>query len=1566
MYYLWVAFRNRGKGFYLPKVENWSGRIYLSPRDTGLSDGCHIPVLANDGVWTIQPPDTFDWKDAGDEKRILEENKAYTLTNRVFEIVVRAALYSRESVRFIKYTWPQNGTITIGRDSDCTIVYPNPLVSGHHLTLRRQNERSCMLQETSSNGTYINRMLVRHNENLTLSVGDRITVLPGLHLYFLGDVIALSHPEDKSFTAALPLFAGKEGGIRGQDVSIFREYHRAPRQVQQANEEEIEIQAPLSKEKKQEVPTILAIGPSMTMVMPMLVSALAMGRGNVGASLAMVGTSAAMAVMWGLLNRRHQKKESILAEENRQAICRQYYAEMEEKLASEVNREQSRLMHNYLSVGECVQLPQSNDHRLWERLPAHRDFLSIRLGLGERPLPGKLTVPKVQISLVDDPLRDEPQRLYEKYSVIRQVPIVLEMGRQRIVGVLGSQDAPWLLESMIVQTAANHSYHDVKIAIIYDPDSEEKWKWAKWLPHVYADDSQTMRMVVSHPEAVREVLSHIYDELCIRKDRLHEQAGDRKDDEEEEPDYTQNLPYYLIFCTDTKLIEEHPIMRLVNGGEQLGYTLVLQTTSMELLPKECGLIIDSKNSLGAVYASNGQMTGVQFEATDSTRLHAFSQAISAVRVKDSMEDSAIPTLVTFLEVYHARRVEDLDVWRFWNENHAYQGIRSYIGMKAGSVPFVLDISDKNHGPHGLIAGTTGAGKSVLLQSYILSLAINYSPTEVQFILIDYKGGGTSEDFRNLPHVAGVIDSLQGERAIFRALASIKGEILRREEIFKQRGVNSIDDYMRLFNPDPEADSLGHLIIIVDEFAELKKEQPDFMHELVSAARVGRSLGMHLILATQKPSNSVSDEIAANTRFRVCLRVASKSDSNEMLHRPEAAYLKGMGRCYVQVGNDEIFEEIQTSWSGADYQPDALRTDEEPRLLDEAGRPLKFKKKKKQDGAPKREINELKAVLAYLSKTLEDHRAKPAKKLWLEELAHVLMLTELPAFKEACYRDGQWPNVSSESLQAFYAMADDVDTQQYLPVCMDFTEDKNQMIIGLSGMGKTTAIQTIAVSLALRYTPEQVIMYFFSLTSKSLSSLSALPHVGDIVYEESVDEQVRLLELIYNESERRRKLFAQMTTDNYIQYNRAAANSNGEFETVPAIVVFIDRMQQMRALEEQGKEDALQLFYNLLRSGASQGIYFVMTAFARNELPGKYHPFINSVALNLNDRSDYIDALNTRIPITWGGISSCQGRGVVAIEDKNKTEDKVLEIQVALYGTNSSDTDRSRMISALGEQMTEAWHGRLPEQISRIPEKPVLDDLLALPQVSSHVDDPRYLPFAYSKMQGTPVFLDLEESFSMLICGPRQSGKTTAMKNLAVLFSMRGAQVHITGGSAFVEWGRTQGFHTYEIPSPGQEASEWELFQRELFSVIVPERSKRKKEARSRGQDAYQECVNSFEPIVILIDDLDTCVERDSVASFFAMLRYCCAQNVSQTGIYFYASLSHAAYGRNRSAQVVSALAQYRHGLLLGGRLNECDPFDTAIAYSQKNKAFPLGEGLLVSELDTTQVVLPMTEPEEET
>lgn len=290
-----------------------------------------------------------------------------------------------------------------------------------------------------------------------------------------------------------------------------------------------------------------------------------------------------------------------------------------------------------------------------------------------------------------------------------------------------------------------------------------------------------------------------------------------------------------------------------------------------------------------------------------------SRRLASVQTEEVSLEGSLTKNINLFALLNIFGVEDLDLKKRWASTAVYKSMAVPLGVSKTGVVY-LDLHDKAHGPHGLVAGTTGSGKSEILQTYILSVATYFHPYEVAFLIIDFKGGGMVNQFRNLPHLLGAITNIDGKE-INRSLKSIKAELQKRQRLFAQAGVNHIDKYIMKYKSGEAKEPLPHLVIIVDEFAELKAEQPDFMKELISAARIGRSLGVHLILATQKPAGQVDDQIWSNSRFKLCLKVQGPEDSNEVLKSPLAAEIKEPGRAYLQVGNNEIFELFQSAYSG---------------------------------------------------------------------------------------------------------------------------------------------------------------------------------------------------------------------------------------------------------------------------------------------------------------------------------------------------------------------------------------------------------------------------------------------------------------------------------------------------------------------------------------------------------------------------------------------------------------------------------------------------------------------------
>lgn len=312
------------------------------------------------------------------------------------------------------------------------------------------------------------------------------------------------------------------------------------------------------------------------------------------------------------------------------------------------------------------------------------------------------------------------------------------------------------------------------------------------------------------------------------------------------------------------------------------------------------------------------------------------------------------------------------------------------------------LHEREEGHHGLIAGMTGSGKSEFIITYILSMAINFHPDEVQFVLIDYKGGGLVGAFESqdkkmvLPHLAGTITNLE-TADINRALSSIESELKRRQKLFNEareklgEGTIDIYKYQKYYREGLLDKAVSHLFIISDEFAELKSQQPEFMDQLISTARIGRSLGVHLILATQKPSGVVNDQIWSNSRFKVCLKVQDANDSNEVIKRPDAAMIKEVGRFYLQVGYDELFAQGQAAWAGAPYVPlDKVyhQKDDSIEFIDETGKSIKSIDTPKVN--IKVEGEQLPSIVKYLS-ALAKKNSITVKQLWLPKLASSILL-----------------------------------------------------------------------------------------------------------------------------------------------------------------------------------------------------------------------------------------------------------------------------------------------------------------------------------------------------------------------------------------------------------------------------------------------------------------------------------------------------------------------------------------------------------------------------------------------
>lgn len=944
-------------------------------------------------------------------------------------------------------------------------------------------------------------------------------------------------------------------------------------------EDKIEILDPPSKPQKPKSNLFMKLFPSFGM----LIAAGAMAFMG-GTMIIFSLISCTIAIITAVVGVMEGKKEFREKTANRIEVYQKYIASKRQEIEECRNREWTERNEIYIPAEQEIQQVETFSPDLFDRTPQDEDFLCVRLGSGPIESARQVNYKKQEKLEIEDDLSLLPEQTASFYKELQNAPVICDLKNVNAVGITGEEaDRFELLKLIVTDVALRHFAADVKLFFVAEKEHAGRMHLFRFLPGAYCVQTDT-RGIVTDDESKTLIFEYLYKELTMR-------AQEKR-----------SYPHLLIFFYDEYGYKKHPISQFTEKGKDLGVTFLFFGQTRADIPVGCDYVVQLSGGYRGVLINAAEKSKtvpfVSSQISDTLAVRIVRTLAPVCTDEVSLEGELIKNISMF-KMLNILSVEDLDLKARWSASKVTKSMAAPVGVsKTGIV--MLDLHDKAHGPHGLVAGTTGSGKSEILQTYILSMATLYHPYEAAFVIIDFKGGGMVNQFAQLPHLLGAITNIDGN-AINRSLKSIKAELQKRQKYFAQADVNHIDKYIRKYKAGEVSEPLPHLIIIVDEFAELKAEQPEFMKELISAARIGRSLGVHLILATQKPAGQVNEQIWSNSRFKLCLKVQSKEDSNEVLKSPLAAEIKEPGRAYLQVGNNEIFELFQSAYSGVPEREDegtgkAFTIYEVP----DGGKkvPVYVKKKNKgQEGMN----NQLEAIVSYVSEYF--------RSIQIPQLPDIC----LPPLRECI----EFPPVSKEAVQeqkkevGFYAwigVYDDPDHQNQDQYAVNLSA-ANMIIIGSAQTGKTTILQNVIRSLSEQYTPDEVAIYIIDFASMVLKNFETLNHVGGVVSSSEDEKLKNLFKMLWEEMETRKEKLLSVGVSSFVAYKEAGRTD------MKQIVLIIDNLTALKELYFQDDDELL----NLCREGITVGISIVIANAQTAGIGYKYlSSFSNRIALFCND------------------------------------------------------------------------------------------------------------------------------------------------------------------------------------------------------------------------------------------------------------------------------------------------------------------------------------------------------------
>lgn len=1425
--------------------------------------------------------------------------------------------YEFDSTDFLfkRYHARKGKDISIGKLPENDIQIDLPLCSKLHARLRiGENENSTIYDISSKGGVYKNS--IRINNEAQVNPGDVLFIM-GLKIIWFGEIILVNSPGNK-FNCKLQPDMDDKFPMQALVENIHEKpfFTKAPRVIRYQETGVHDIDPPTPPQVFKPQPLLLRMGPSVTMALAMLaslgvsISNARSGNSAISATSGiMAGSMLLGAVMWPMLSDRYQKKVIEKEEKNRVAQYKAYLKEQEELLNEKVNSIRDVALNMNPEPRKIIERALDGNRKLWERTAHDEDFLEIRIGLGRLKFNIDINIQKDKFNLTTDVLKDEPKKLKGQFERISGMPVKIPLKDDVIIGIMGRESKRYdLANCMAVQLAGLYGYDELKMVFIYNEAQSEHFQWVKNLPHTWSED-RMVRFIASDTDEVREVFSHISEVLSGREQNKKE-AGTMR----------LSIPYYVVFILDKALIEDELACKyLMDSNNGLSISTIFVVKNISSLPSDCQTIVQYDDEICGIYGKKRKDEGqLEFTADSVSKedIEKFSNAMAVQRLKTITENAYIPKTLDFIGMYKVGNVEQLQVLERWDESMPYKSLAAPIGLKAGGEVFNLNIHEKYHGPHGLVAGMTGSGKSEFIQAYILSMAINYHPHDVSFILIDYKGGGMANCFKGLPHVAGIITNLGGNQ-IKRSLVSINAELKRRQKFFDAAGVRHIDEYQALYkeylNNGSGSDinvkiPLPHLIIISDEFAELKQQCREFMDELISAARIGRSLGVHLILATQKPSNVVDDQIWSNTRFRVCLKVFDRGDSNEMLKRPEAASIKLPGRCYVQIGYNEIFEQIQSGYSGAPYIPEDEYVDPDTQkvtLIDNCARNVKSVSIKKVHTDSK--INQLTAVVKYIEKLSEEKKIYPLH-VWKEPLKQFVSLDDIEEFRTAGFDGLKWIE-TGKWLEPLIGIADDPANQNQFVLKVNIGEKGHTALVGMPGTGKTTFLQTLVYSTVHLYSPDDVILYIFDFGGRTMGYFNTLPHCMDVAFSDEEDRIENILTELLHIMEERKRDFAVYNVGNIRSYISASGIK------IPAVLLIIDNYSILK----ERYYDFESSIIALAREGANYGIYLVLTGSTTNAISGRVMDYVKQTfTLQLLEKSNYMEIVG---PTNGLEPESVKGRGLVKLNVP-------LEYQTALALNEVDEAERAKKLNEEFIRMKAVWNGDKSKTVQINKSSSSGTDLYtksreAVINMEAFYDKLSLdlLPIAWNYKEGTVESIDLKASNQFFISGLENMGKTCTLILLAKMIKkMPGWMLYIAEGNSCNlkelsgDLGTEGYFNTEEA---------FDSFLDRLADEYIKRAKSREVYLGEGGSpDELYLFMSKFEKIFILIDDFDSfysMISNKALTKLQYMTKY---ENVNCLNIYFITTGTPEKIIKFNNNPIYSKMLKTKQGLVLGGSVNE--------------------------------------------